>query len=384
MLNRVKSAFGNPLALVRDMSTSITRAIEKIFPGVRDYICHYHFLRDIGKDLFEHEHSTIRRHLKSFKVKSLLRKTAKQLRSAIDQNEHYQNSLDLYLSQKDNSYKTLAPIVMAYLIIAWTIESGCASKGYGFPFDRPHLDFYLRLQESYPTLKALKKKGVSQIPLSGLQRVVSHPPLISTAKRMQQKLRVFDQLREGMRITGTDENKGLNDEGDNDIPTIKKNVTAFRNSDELKRLTSENIAYRKMVAQIDKYWEKLFADPIVVKTAEGAVHIQPQRRNNFLEQSFRFFKRGMRKKTGQHSLNRQLKAILADTPLIRNLNNENYMAILLKGKQDLAERFADIEIEQVRKLEKENEVQWQKYPKRMGKLFKMPNLPQTLDKGLCN
>jgi hypothetical protein len=43
-------------------------------------------------------------------------------------------------------------------------------------------------------------------------------------------------------------------------------------------------------------------------------------------------------------------------------------------------RFADIDIQQVRKQEKENEERWRKYPKRMGRLFKIPHLPQKLMK----
>ncbi len=54
------------------------------------------------------------------------------------------------------------------------------------------------------------------------------------------------------------------------------------------------------------------------------------------------------------------------------------MAILLKGKKNIVTRFAEIDIEQVHKLEKENEVRWKKYPKRMARLFKRQNLPQQL------
>ena len=46
-----------------------------------------------------------------------------------------------------------------------------------------------------------------------------------------------------------------------------------------------------MIAQIDKYWDKLFADPITVNTPIGQVTIQPQRTNNLLERFFRDFKR---------------------------------------------------------------------------------------------
>ena len=38
-----------------------------------------------------------------------------------------------------------------------------------------------------------------------------------------------------------------------------------------------------MIEQLDKYWEKLFADPLVINTAEGQIRIAPQRTNNLME-----------------------------------------------------------------------------------------------------
>ncbi len=96
--------------------------------------------------------------------------------------------------------------------------------------------------------------------------------------------------------------------------------------------------------------------------------------------SNRVLKRDGRKKSGQHSLTKTLKGMLADTPLVRNLSNPDYLEILLKGKKDLPERFADIDIQQVRIEEKENEQRFRSYPKRMSKLFKVPHLPQKLMK----
>jgi hypothetical protein len=376
MLQRIKLAYGNPLALVRDMSISISNAIEKIFPNTRDYICHYHFLRDLGKDLFEHEHNTIRRHIKTLKTRTILRKSAKELKVVIDQDNKLALSLQHYL--KTENREVLGPTVKAYILVSWVIESSSASGGYGFPFDQPHLDFYLRLQEAYPVLKVLKQLGVSRLPIVALKKTFYHSALTSTTERMQKKVKIFNQLRSAMRITCSEQKPGLNDEGDTDMHTIKSNVTTFRYCDEVKQLASENISYRKMINQIDKYWDKLFADPITVTTSNGEIQIQPQRTNNLLEQSFRFLKRGARKKGGQQKLSKILKAMLADTPLIRNLTNPEYMAILLKGKNDLVELFAEIDIEQVHTLEKENAARWQKYPKRMGRLFKIQNLPQKL------
>jgi hypothetical protein len=94
-----------------------------------------------------------------------------------------------------------------------------------------------------------------------------------------------------------------------------------------------------MVKQIDKYWEKLFADPISIQTPQGTITVQPQRTNNILERFFRNEKRRGRKKTGTASLNRMLKSILASTPLVQNLKNEEYLEIILNGCSSLEERF---------------------------------------------
>ena len=134
-----------------------------------------------------------------------------------------------------------------------------------------------------------------------------------------------------------------------------------------------------MLKQIDKYKNKLFADPIKVCTPAGNIIVQPQRTNNIMEQFFREEKRKRRKKSGQSSLNKTLKAMLADTALVKNLTNADYMKILLQGKPSLENCFADIDIEQVRlKLREENE-QLKKYPKGMRKIFKIPDLPAKFE-----
>ena len=58
---------------------------------------------------------------------------------------------------------------------------------------------------------------------------------------------------------------------------------------------------------------------------------------------FRDEKRRGRKKTGMASLNKMLKTILADTPLVQNLKNDQYMEIILNGCSTLAERFSQID-----------------------------------------
>ena len=66
------------------------------------------------------------------------------------------------------------------------------------------------------------------------------------------------------------------------------------------------------------------------------------------------------------------------TPLVKNLDNPEYMKIILDGKDNIAERFADIDIAQVRKEYAEAQGSVQRYPKGMAEVFKIPHLPNKL------
>ena len=329
LLQQLKSNYGLPIGCVHDMGNAILKSVKQVFPGVPDFICHFHFLRDLGKDLFDFEYRTIRRYTRSYNVQAKLKKIAKQLKQTINEDKLLSDSLELYLGHQKIQWSTegFDPRLTTYLLISWVLEYSSASHGLGFPFDRPHLEFYLRLQEAYPLLKQLKQKGVEGIPLHIMSRTLSDAALKKLVQRIQEKIAIFDELRDAMRIACPNKTKGLNDGGDDDIKTIKSRVSHFRHSPTIVRLAANDTHYYKMVKQIDKYWDKLFADPIEVETPTGKLMIQPQRTNNLMEQSFRFLKRDRRKKNGQHSLTKTLKGMLADTPLVRNLSNSDYVIV---------------------------------------------------------
>jgi hypothetical protein len=146
-----------------------------------------------------------------------------------------------------------------------------------------------------------------------------------------------------MRIAPLDGSNGLNDEGTpKAMSTIRQGVEKFRRELEEDPKLATDLLSHKMGEQIDKYGDKLFADPIEVDTSNGLVTIYPQRTNNILEQFFRSVRRGHRRKTGNDSMCRALHAMLADTPLVKNLDNPHYMKILLDRKTNLEELFAEL------------------------------------------
>ena len=129
---------------------------------------------------------------------------------------------------------------------------------------------------------------------------------------------------------------------------------------------------------MDKYWDKLFADPITIETSNGQTTIQPQRTNNILERFFRDLKRRSRKRSGTISLNKRLKSILADTPLIKNLDNSEYMNAILDGNENLEERFKKIDCCMVTEKLKAEQKEYGKISPEMKKIIQRPDLPDEL------
>jgi len=62
-----------------------------------------------------------------------------------------------------------------------------------------------------------------------------------------------------------------------------------------------------------------------------------------LERFFRDLKRDHRRRTGSNSYKRALKSMPTNAPLVKNLQNPDYVAILVKGQPTLEARFADID-----------------------------------------
>jgi hypothetical protein len=71
--------------------------------------------------------------------------------------------------------------------------------------------------------------------------------------------------------------------------------------------------------------------------------------------------------------------MLADTPLVKNLSNPQYMEIILNGHNTLGDRFAEIDEKLVRQEMKKTEVH-QGMSARMKKVLRKPNLPSLLAK----
>jgi len=389
-LQRIKKAYGIPLALVHDMGRGILSAVAKVFADVPDFICHFHFLRDIGRDYLGAEYDLIRKRLSTHGIGAKLRYRTKQLKAVMDRHPEWIQALESAIGDASlprNARRHL-PVVNTYTLIQWALHAKSEGRGYGFPFDHPHLAFARRLRHlnaDVERIKDIQLRGQWRDNLPyfkihvALKPIMKDKVLWETVTALETKIAVFEKLREAMRIAPKSGGNGLNDEGrKGNIRTIEKRVKKFRAWIVGRKDYPDNPAARKMIEQIDSYWKKLFADPITVQTPSGSIRIQPQRTNNILEQFFRSLKRANRRRTGNASSRRMLQTILAETPLVKNLSNPAYMKILLNGRPSLEAVFAEIDVDTFRAAFREAQDAPEKIPAKLKPIIAMHDFPEKL------
>ncbi len=351
-LYRLQNDFGTPQACVHDMGKGICKAIAEVFPKTPDFICHFHFLRDIGKDFLEPAYSALRLALRRRKVGPRLHGLARELKCRLSKQGFSIASLAKEFLSGSLPAET-ALLASAYSMVLWLLRGKHNGDAYGFPFDRPLLIYSERLVEGQQYLTELSsccsdinkvgKKVISKL-ADILSDINKDDQFQFNVKELNWQTLVFDELRQAMRIAPPGGKNGLNDDGTAKVmPKIKISVQKFRRKLSSNKKWAADKLCKKMAEQIDKWQEKLFADPIEVVTPHGSVVIYPQRTNNIMEQFFRRIRRGQRRKTGNNSIRQMLQTMLADTPLVKNLDNKRYMTILLGQKKNLEELFADFD-----------------------------------------
>lgn len=378
-LEKIKEQFGEPLRVVQDMGKGIMKAVRHVFPNIIILICHFHFLRDLGKDLLNEDNDILRAQLRKFNIRVKIKKLLK----------------DIKLIYENNDKEFQEKLLKLYSLLAWLNDWKSESNGYGFPFDRPYYDLHNRIKRAFKIIKTIQipEKEFSENDLCDIIKIkntfteiltdiVNDKISKKTIFEMNKNIVIFDSLREAMRIASVTGKKGLNEEENVDIKTIKSTVECFIEDQKFNNTFMESDKGQKFFTQINKYKEQLFSDPITIKTDKEEKIIQPQRTNNIMEQSFREFTRHIKRKTGDDSVGRTIQGMIADTPLVKNLDNKEYIKIMMNGKKSLAEVFSEIDIKVIRNEMLKFKLTTSKLPDAINKILKKDQAIELLIKEL--
>lgn len=368
-LKKIKSHFGVPLAVVSDMSKAIEAAVKKVCGDIAHYVCHFHFLAALGKSLFETENDYLRKRLSkvgiSGALKNLRRKMSSRFETLTIENIEY------YLAQSEQLGKTKeATEILAYYLILWVLDHSSDGNGYGFPFDQRYLYFYQRLEVAHTLIRTAigyysaksKNDAVIWKLYHLMDKVVRDASLKSTVAAYKTKLSVFSDLRRALAIAPEPANNGLTQMSTissiHELNKIRTAVNQFMKSlnQKIYETTDSKLqsSYKNVKERIEKYWERLFADPLVVHVNGKENCLFVQRTNNIMEKHFRQLNYGYRRIHGNHSVRRNLENIPEQMPLVENLKNPNYMRLVFQDDSKIAQRFSKVDAKLIRKMADEH------------------------------
>lgn len=341
-LELVKQEFGNPVAIVSDMSDGILAAIPDVFPDTYIIICHYHFLRSVGMKLFEPFYPRFRNRVNRRGVKVKLRAIRNILRRRKDLDE--------------DEALTLA-------IAVYVLDYEKDGNGIPYPFSLPAVDFYRRCFEARErtrnAIRARAKKNMSSkllCRLEGILNRLSPPPAV--LGRLQtdfdalcvrwtwfQRIRVALRYRNGpiplsttIRLSDKDLEKGRT-KLDRILDMIASSDGKVGNDHHGRGLAR---ALRKVAEAITERRANLFA-PNVLVNADGKPTVRKLPRTNTPEEwEFREARRHGRRIRGNANIEQQFQRDGPGMLMVQNLRDRKYVQLVYGSTGQMATRFSSV------------------------------------------
>jgi hypothetical protein len=352
---KVSQLYGDPLCCVHDMGRGINSALDEVFPLAVRVICHFHLLRDIGKDLFGEVYQKVKSSLSKKKIYSGIRYQTKAMEKLSGCTKTAQELFFGINDCKEGSRELLQGILYGYLLELKSWENN--GDGYGFPFDRPKLVYYNSLKRIHVEMGTIEKLQVFEHDVlvkcrfykikETLSSILSDKKLCIKVKDLERHVEYFDKLRDIMRIALPGDKKGLNDPGritsQEELYDVESKLKNYISA--LKKQKHKLPRVQTVIKQLEKYWDKIFVRGIEVTVQGQPKTIIPQRTNNTSEQFYRRLKQLLRRLHGNSKVNKDLLYLPEEIALIENLSNQKYISNLLKNESQLAYEFAKLDID---------------------------------------
>ena len=344
VLEKVKFLFGVPAAVVSDMSEAIKNAVAKVFCGVPHRLCHFHFLKAIGKDLLSDHHQRMCISVKRMKTTLCeIRKKTKDEQAA------------LHCGRTGKKRKIHYDCEWLLSTIDRLNDSGRDLGAEGFPFDLSALAFYERCSQVFQALEQILDNGGS--PKAGC--------FCFLRNRLQEFLQweqgdvaqikilngIFGELRDILHPKTAGERIPLNWGmlgGDIRVSKMEPEL-------ELLRLRAERkIKSKGMTKYLLKAWKIVASrlkkqqgmlDPSIVIGKETVIL---PRTNNLSETGFRDAKRKARRTTGKKNLSKHMDELPAQYFYTFNLDDPEYVRTVY-GDGEIFDSFHLVERKEAEK-----------------------------------
>lgn len=366
VLQKVKQHMGDPVSTMSDLALSFIKALEEVFPAAMRRICHFHFVRDVGKDILDSSYGQIRKRLNDSEINANLHALERDIlaaHSAPDTSwiSDRRGPVLRWCSRKE--YAELEPVLVLHSIrCCRAIKS---TTGFGYPFDLPWVryaeELFRQAREVQEILAVLRQRRITPEVMYKLDALLS--PFLPGADMYLQiepivrrclirEMQLAD-LRKVMRFASPKSSQaplsaayGVNSR--KEIVEFNRQLSRYRVSLRTK-LSAKGMAVRKegyqiILAHLNKYWGNLVLHPSLWRALQCQV---VDRSNNLPESGHRDNKHTLRKATGRRRIHREYSEYGPYLPMISNLKNAKYVECVLGEYKNLPLEFALLDREEV-------------------------------------
>ena len=360
-LQQAIDMFGAPVGFVRDMGGAMRKAIDstKMPPGAKplELVCHYHFGKDIGKDILNHWHDELMSLFRKSKLKKKLQDYIQSLSDALKG-----QSIQKMVAEWAKSGEARIPAGNEGIAVIRSLAQKILDYNHDesmkkFPFTRPYLELYDRCCYVYIKLADEVKSGRHSNKIEKyllrfqniLHPIISSSDIKIYADIVREKAKVFDRLRSILRLDSDDGCIAKAGEVALDaaiLVSMENIFNEFINEIKEEHKTSTNAFVKKAIETIlehvDEHGEYLWGHIVSMLTLDGKViNNYIFRTNNVLECFFRPVKRNIRRREGRENIGYSLEHTKASICYIGNLSSQKYLDIVYDGSLDnLQYKFA--------------------------------------------
>lgn len=365
VLEKVKEYMGDPVSSMSDQGIGIIKALEKVFPSVNQRICHFHFIRDVGKDLLNATYGELTRRLNDSKINAELNALERDILSTCvapaPERIAREGPLLRHCSRKE--YAELEPVLVVHFIRS--CRKVKSSTGFGYPFDLPRVRYLQELcrrsAEVQDCLAVLRERRIKPELLDRLGDLLSpfacggnlYEEMLPALKRCLMRERQLGKLRRVMRLMHPAKGRaplsatyGVNSRKEivkfnKELGQYKKELRARASS---KRQTFGKEGYAIILYHLKKYWGNLVLHPSLWRALKCQV---VDRTNNLPESGHRDGKRPLRRASGRRRIHREYSDYGPYLPIISNLKNVKYVESVLGEYENLPLEFARLDPNEV-------------------------------------
>ena len=337
-LQALNLLYGTPIVIVRDMSKQISDAATDVFPSVKQQICHYHFVKNLGNILFKERYAAFRKNVVNMGILSQLK------RMKADINTRICKDSENILIFAERKWITLA---IEHLLI-------CRERSSNYPFILPYLEIMDRILEIKLFNRRILEWNLYHnldcqeiIDFSNrLDAITCSPDVNAQYSNIKQIWVWFEKVRVILRIGRHQGQNGCETTVPINSQKMKEDLMVVLSDIENESSEYEGELFRaarQITNNCRQHADELFVE---VKDHSGNV-VEIVRDNNLEERGHRWSRMHIRRRTGRTRTTNEMAHYGALTAIYSNIENETYVREVFSEVKDFIRVMQDITREEI-------------------------------------